>query len=204
MENKLQELTNQLYQEGLLKGRTEAEALLAQAQQEAGQLVERAKKEAASILETAQKEAAEHKEQVENEIRMASRQTTAALKQQVEQMVVFKSLETPVKQAVSDSDFVQSLIKTLVEAYNPHGAQNMDLDVVLPQAQKEQLASFLKSKIAALFDKNFSVSFSSDLDNGFCIGPKDGSYQIRFTDRDFIALFSQYLRPKTRELIYGQ
>lgn len=204
MENKLQELTNKLYEEGLSKGRTQAEALLNQAQEDANGIIEQAKKEAAVLIAKAQQEATELKEQVDNEIRMASRQTVSVLKQKIESLLVCKAVEKPTQEALSDKDFVEEIIKTLVAGFNPKGAQAMDLNVVLPQEQKENLSLFLKAQISKLLGGNVSVSFSSDLDNGFSIGPKDGGYQIRFTDRDFIALFSQYLRPKTKTLLYGE
>ena len=81
MENKLQELTDKLYQEGLAKGKEEAAALLAKAREEADAIVKEAKKEATWMVERAEQEAAEHKEQVENEIKMASRHTLSSLKE---------------------------------------------------------------------------------------------------------------------------
>ncbi len=62
MENKLQELTNKLYQEGLAKGKDQAEEIIAKAKEEAEAIVKKAKKEATWMVERAEKEAAEHKE----------------------------------------------------------------------------------------------------------------------------------------------
>ncbi len=204
MENKLQELTHKLYEEGLVKGRTEAENLLAKAQEDANALIEQAKTQAAAIIAGAQQEAAEHIEQVDNEIRMASRQTLANLKRQIENIVVFKAVDGATKQAMSDKDFVQRLIQQLVASFNPKGSDAIDLNVVLPQDQKDDFSTFLKAQLAKIFDSNVTVTFASTVENGFTIGPKSGSYQIRFTDKDFVALFSQYLRPKTQKLLYGE
>ena len=46
--DKLQELTDKLYNEGLSKGKAEGEAILAKAKEEAAAIVENARKEAAS------------------------------------------------------------------------------------------------------------------------------------------------------------
>lgn len=45
MQNKLQELTDKLYNEGLSKGREEGEALLAKAKSQAADIVAEARKE---------------------------------------------------------------------------------------------------------------------------------------------------------------
>ena len=53
MENKLQELTDKLYKEGLSKGKEEGEAILAKANEKATQIIEDARKQAAAILKAA-------------------------------------------------------------------------------------------------------------------------------------------------------
>ena len=81
MDNKLQELTDKLYNEGLSKGKQEAEALKAAAAKESEQIISEARKEADRILEAARKEAEELRTRVEGDIRMASSQTISAIRQ---------------------------------------------------------------------------------------------------------------------------
>ena len=59
MENKIQELTDKIYREGVEKGNEEAQKLITKAQEEAKKIVENAQKEADSILATAHKSAGE-------------------------------------------------------------------------------------------------------------------------------------------------
>ena len=99
MENKLQELTDKLYNEGLSKGRQEAEALKAAAAKESEQIISDARKEAERILETARKEAEELRTRVEGDIRMASSQTISALRQQIENIIITKAVSPDVKAA---------------------------------------------------------------------------------------------------------
>ncbi len=204
MENKLQELTNKLYQEGLAKGKEEADILLEKAKEEALTIVQEARKEATWIVDRAEQEAAEHKEQVENEIKMASRHTISVLKKKIKDMVVFKALEGPTKKAMEDDVFVQDIISTLVQSFKPEDAGSMALEVVLPQSKKESFAGFLKSRTSEIFDKGLKVTFTEDMENGFVIEPAGGGYQIRFTDKDFMALFNKYVSPETQSLLYDE
>ena len=55
MENKIQELTDKIYREGVEKGNEEAQKLIAKAQEEAKRIIEDAHKEADSIVATAHK-----------------------------------------------------------------------------------------------------------------------------------------------------
>ena len=59
MENKIQELTDKIYREGVEKGNEEAQRLIGEAQKEAQKLLEEARKQADSIVADAQKKADE-------------------------------------------------------------------------------------------------------------------------------------------------
>lgn len=55
MENKIQELTDKIYREGVEKGNEEAQRLIGEAQKEAQKLLEEARKQADSIVADAQR-----------------------------------------------------------------------------------------------------------------------------------------------------
>ena len=78
MQNKLQELTDRLYNEGLSKGKQEGEELLAKAKVQAEEIVAKAKAEAAQIVAAAQKEADEIKTKTASDVKMAASQSIAA------------------------------------------------------------------------------------------------------------------------------
>ena len=79
MQNKLQELTDKLYNEGLSKGKQEAEEIKATAQKEADAIISQANQKAKEILDAANKQAEELKTKSENDIRMAANQTFSSL-----------------------------------------------------------------------------------------------------------------------------
>ena len=90
MQNKLQELTDKLYNEGLSKGKQEAEQMKANAKNEAAQIIAQAKEQAQEILAKAQSEAAELKSKTENDVKMASLQAFTAVKQQLNPLLLQK------------------------------------------------------------------------------------------------------------------
>lgn len=80
MDNKLQELTDRLYNQGLSKGKEEGEALLAKARSEAAAIVEEARKEAAAIIAKAEKDARDYTAKVTGDLKMAASQSIQATK----------------------------------------------------------------------------------------------------------------------------
>ncbi len=203
MQNKLQELTDKLYSEGLSKGQKEAQEIVSKAKEEANQIVENAKKEYDSILEKAKKEAADYKLKIENELKMVSRQSIATIKQQIEESLLKNILSKPISNAMVDSDFIKTLLKSAIESFNPKD-EAIKLEVLLPEALKTKLDEAYFNDIKKEFSVGLDISFTKKIGSGFKIGNKNDGYFISFTDTDFEELFSAYLKPKSKELIFGE
>ena len=203
MQNKLQELTDRLYAEGLSKGKQEGEELVQKAKAEAEQIVNQAKAEAAQIVAEANRQADELKQKTEADIRMAGAQSVAAIRHEVETMIVAKAVEPAVEQALADTDFASQMLMAIVKAFNTADAAPADLDVILPESVKAAAEKFLKSEAARQLNANLTVEYSKKLNAGFKISPKDGGYLLQFTDEEFTRLISSYLRPAAKKLLFG-
>ncbi len=204
MQDKLQELTDRLYEEGLSKGRQEAEELLAKAKEEAKEIVEKARAEADAIVKDAEKKAAETRTTVEGDLKMASTQTLSAVQQQVENMVITQAVAKPVGVALSDEKFVKELIATVVKAFNAANPDGQGLEVILPAQAKNELEQAFRNEVVKDLSKGIEVKNVKGLANGFQIGPKDGGYRISFTADDFTGLIGEYLRPASKKILFGK
>ena len=200
--DKLQQLTEKLYQEGLSKGRQEGEALLAEAKKQAAGIVEEAKTQAEAILAQARKDAADYKTKVESDLKMASSQALQATKKDIEDMVVSKIADTQVSKAISAPDFIKGIITEVARKFNAEEA--VDLELVLPESLKKELEPFVKNELASLLKGGVDATFSKKVSGGFTIGPKDGGYFISLTDDTFKSLVGEYLRPVTKQLLFGK
>ena len=200
MESKLQQLTEKLYNEGLSKGKSEAEHLVQHAHRQAEKIIDDAKKQAEEILENAEKSAAEIKRNAEAEIDLASRQTMARVKQTVENLIVSKTIETPVAKAFDDVSFVKDLIKTVVGNMPASG----DLTVILPANKETEFLNLIQNTMQDAFGKGVDVKFERNIKSGFRISTGAGGYQLTFTDADFTELFKTHIRSKLVELLFGK
>ena len=201
MQNKLQELTDKLYNEGLSKGKQEGEEILAKAKVQAEEIIAKAKAEAAAIVAAANKDAEDLKTKVQGDLKMAASQSIAATKKDIETLVVAKMTEEEVKKALTSADFVKEVILAVAKNFNTEEAA--DLEVVLPESLKKDLESFVTKELAKALKGNIEASFSKKIAGGFTIGPKDGGYFISFTEETFNALISEYLRPATKKILFG-
>ncbi len=201
MQNKLQELTDKLYNEGLSKGKQEGEELLAKAKVQADEMIAKAQAEADRIVATAQKQADEIKTKTASDLKMASAQALAATKKDIETLIVGKMTDEAAKKALTTPDFVKELIKAVAEKFTTEGP--VDLALILPESLQKDLEPFVTTELAKILNGKVEASFSKKVAGGFQIGPKDGGYFVSFTEETFNQLISEYLRPTTKKLLFG-
>ena len=199
--DKLQELTQKLYNEGLSKGKEEGQAVLAKAQAEAAAIVKKAQEEAQAILAQAQKEAQDYKIKVEGDVKMASIQALQATRAGIENLIVAKAVDAPVKEALSNATFLKGIIEAVAKNFSAQ--ESTDIALVLPEKLQKELEPFVKDEVAKSLGKGVEASFSKKVSGGFKIGPKDGSYFISLTDESFQELIGDYLRPTTKAILFG-
>lgn len=201
MQNKLQELTDKLYSEGLSKGKQEGEEILAKARSEADAIIEKAKAEAEAIMAKARSDAEELKTKVASDVTRAANESMAATKQDIANLIVSKMTDKATNTALSEADFVKGIIKAVAEKFSAQEAS--DIEMVLPESLKGELQPFIEKEISSIIGKGVEARFSKKIAGGFQIGPKDGGYYISLTDETLRELIASYLRPATKKILFG-
>ena len=199
--DKLQELTQKLYEEGLAKGKQDGEALLQKAQSEAEGIVKQAQEEAEAILAKARKDAEDFKVKVEGDVKMAAQQAVQATRSDIENLVVAKVVDGTVDKALANEDYIKGIITAVAQKFSAD--EPADLSLVLPESLKAALEPFVKNELGKLLGKGVDATFSKKVAGGFKIGPKDGGYFVSLTDETFKDLIGSYLRPATKKLLFG-
>ena len=201
MENRLQKLTEKLYNEGLSKGKQQADIVLEQANIEAKECINKATLQAQQIIEDARRQAEELKKNTATEVALAARQSIGAVKEQIQNVITSNIIDNAVTRANSDSDFVKNLIMEI--ARNWSSEKNIALEVMLSANAKEEFIESVKSALRKELGQGIEVRTGA-LKSGFRISPKDGGFYVSFTDDDFQTLISEYLRPQIAEMIFSK
>lgn len=201
MSNKLQELTDKLYKEGLSKGQEEGERILAQAKQEAKDIKAKAEADAKAIIEEAEQQAARMKSKAESDIKMASEQCLQATRKDIESLLVDAITSSKVESAMSDVKFIKGIISAVAEKFS--ASESCELSLILPESLQKELEPWVTSELKKALGKEVSASFSKKLNGGFSIGPKDGSWFVSLSEETFKELIAEYIRPVTRKILFG-
>lgn len=200
--DKLQELTDRLYAEGLAKGRDEGEKLLEQARQQASEIIAKAKAEAEGIVADAAKRSEDMLSKAASDVKMASSQALDLTRESILNAVTAKSVETGVRDALSNTEFSKQVILAAAKAFSTQNS--CDLEVVLPESCRGELADYVKKEVASAIGRGIEVRLGKKFDGGLTIGPKDGGYFVSLTDATFVDIIKEYLRPATRKALFGE
>jgi len=196
MENKIQQLTEKLYEEGLSKGKAEAEAIVAKAKEEAAAIVAEADKRAAEKAEEADKRAAEIVRRGNSELKMAASQVMASVKSALSEMVLAKVPASQVREAFGDEGFVRSLMSDAVRNFGG-GA------IVVSPENEAKTADYIKSAIDKAAGE-FTVKGADGVGRGFRLVPEGESYYVSFDEKDFDALVKSYLREGLNKVLFEE
>jgi len=196
MESKIQELTNKLLNEGVEKGKIEAEKIIAAAKDESAKIVANAKTEAADIEAAAKKNADTIKDNTVAELKMYSAQALSALKTEVTNVLTNATVEEVVKKVVADKDFMNQFILKLAEKW---GSQQ---DIVITAEDADSLKAVFAKQAKALLDKSVKIEGVHGQKALFTVQPADGSYKVNFGEAEFEEYFKSFLRPQLVDMLF--
>jgi V/A-type H+-transporting ATPase subunit E len=196
MGNKIQELTDKIYREGVEKGNEEAQRLVANAQEEAKRIIEEARKEADSIVEASRKAAGELQENTKSELKLFAGQSVNALKSEIATMVTDKVVADAVKGFVADKNYFNAFVVSLASKWNT------EEPVVISTQDAESLKKYFVQHAKALLDNGVEIKQVNGIKALFSISPADGSYKVNFGEEEFMSYFKAFLRPQLVEMLF--
>jgi len=202
MDTSLQQLTDKIYQEGVEKGNAEAESIIAAAKEEAAKIIKEAKAKAKKVEDKAEKEAAETQKKALSELQMASDKAIGALKQEINNLVGGEIIDKAITAATADIAFLQSSIETAIKNWASSEDKTLDMKVIVPEKDEQKIQEYFAKTAKGVLDKGFAIESANSVKAGFQLAPADGSYKISFTDKDFIAFFKAFVRPKVADLLF--
>jgi V/A-type H+-transporting ATPase subunit E len=200
--DKIKKLTDKIYLEGIEEAKREADQIMAKANKEAEEIIKSAKLKAVEITEQIQKKAVELKKNTDSELRLAARQFTSTLKQEIAKEIVTAQVEATVHEAFTDKDFSQNMILSMINKWNPENSESMSISLLLPKNEEVELNEFFNNKANGILNSGLEINFLPTIKKGFKIAPNGSNYHINFTDESFENYFKHYLKEKTKKLIF--
>ncbi len=187
----IQELAEKLQQEGIAKGKQEAEKLIAQAQKSAEEIIQRAQEQEKQILQQAEQKAQSILESAKQNIRFAARDIMLQLQYRLQQ--TFQNLiKLGGKKALAMPELWKSVIISLLESYHKSCGQHL-IRLEIPANLSQNLKQWLLEEWKAEFQDKKELY-------GFRLQDKDGG-QIEVTPEAVEEALSPFVSQFVRELL---
>ncbi len=196
MNNKIQELTDIIYNEGVAKGQAQADQIIAQANDQAAKIVADAQKQADSLLAAARKEAADNAENVQKELRLHAAQAVEALKSEIATVVTDKIVQDSVKGFTADQKSFNEFMLRIAQEWG----KNQQIEIKAQDA--DALTRYFNANAKALLDKGVKITQVNGQPAEFSIQPADGSYKVNFGTEEFMNWFKSMLRPQLAQTLF--
>jgi V/A-type H+/Na+-transporting ATPase subunit E len=209
----VQELIDQLQEQGVERGKEEAERILADARQKADAILRDASSEAERVLTRAKEDAQHTKTAGEDALRLACRDAVLKL-----QEAVGEDFESKVRRLVShtlgDQDFLKQLILTIATKAMPDESAGA-IAVMLPEtavtveeleANPEELkegtlSHFVMGLAGDIVRDGLSFDVSEGEAQGVRIRLVDDDVEIELADDTITSLLMKHLTPRFRAIM---
>lgn len=193
---KIQELTEKIYREGVEKGQAEADRIVQEAKDAAAKIIADARQKAAEIEADGKKAAEEMETNTKNELKLYTAQSLSALKSEVANVLTATTVGQAVDKLVTDKDFLCKFTVALA------GKWVEDEPIVIESADADALKAYFAKEAKEILDKGVSIEKVNGRAALFTIQPVDGSYKVSFGKEEFEDYFKSFLRPQLVQMLF--
>jgi len=201
----VQALIDRVKTEGIVEGKQQADALVAEANRHAEAVIEKANADAQEILRAAQQESDQIKNNGKLALALASRDASLNLKEQLEHEfrgwvggLVHKQLDNP--------DFLAELIRemanrTIASIHGDDDQSDETLYILVNDDRSGSLATFVQNQAEQMLREGVQLRSSRAVNDGFRVRLADQNVEIDFTEEAVTAALMRFLAPKFRKII---
>jgi V/A-type H+-transporting ATPase subunit E len=197
MENKVQEITDKIYREGVEKGETEAQKIIETAEEKKADILKTARHEAEKIIADAKKNAEELTKHTHSELQMYAKRAAEALKSEIADMLTNALVDTAVSQTINN-EWMQKLMLTLATEWVQKE------NIAIQTANADALTQYFAKHAKDLLNNSVKIEQVNGKNAAFTIMPSHKGYKIQFGEAEFAAYFKEFLRPQLVEMLFKQ
>ncbi|MFN4083493.1 MAG: hypothetical protein ACK4K9_07680 [Bacteroidia bacterium] len=196
--DKLHQITHELYQSGIEKGKAEAAKIIDEAKKKAEEILAQAKKNANEIENTAKENADKMLSNVKSDLLSQFDFIVNGIKEKVS----LKITETYINENL---DKPHHLVETILNAFvdNVYKTDNLntDLTLMLPKNWEQLFNTSLVNKITESIQKGLTINSSNDLNFNIEIINTNDNFKIVFNEDELRQFFIGRLNQFTKKVL---
>lgn len=199
MDNKIQELAEKIYHDGVQKANSEAEEILKQAEARRQEILRSAQTEAEAIIASAKKSAEDSIQKSESEIKLSVSNAMEALYTEIADAVNGGAVAQGVDAAFSNPEVLYQTVAKMTEQLFAQGNNGVEIS----SADAKGLEDYFRTHAAQLLDKGLNIKQVAGRSATFDVAPKEGGYKVQVSKEAFAEYFKDFLRPRLRKILFG-
>lgn len=200
----VQQLIDRLHDQGVSKGRVEADSLISAARQQAMETIDAAKRQADEILSAARTEAERTRRSGEDAVRLAGRDAIIELTEALREDFLRK-LHFLVQHELEDTSFLREMILEITRNAVSRGEGSVNLvflgDVSSDKHAGGSLHEFARGLAADAVRDGLTYSISDSETPGIRVQLVGDDLEVDLTAESLTELLVEYLSPKFREIL---
>lgn len=198
MDNKVQQLADKIYKEGIEKANSEAQTILSEAESRRDEILSDAKAEAEKIIKSAQAEADTLKQNSESELKLASLKAVEGVRTEILDLITDKAVKNGTDKGFADPAVLQSVVLKMAEGWS----KNQEVSIEGEDAKA--LEGYFKNEANELLEQGkVKITEVNGKPHTFELSPENGSYKVTISKEAFEEYFKEFLRPRLRNLLFG-
>ena len=212
----VEELIERLHDEGVAKGRSEAERIVADAESRARWLVSQAQDEATAMVDKARKEAQSLKRSADDALQVAARDMLLSLRERLTHRFAGE-VRRLVGEQMNDTEFLQRLILAVAGRQSELLGENHDIELLLPRRALEvselrkdqgelmegELTDFVYGITGNMLREGISLRIAETEQEGITARLIEDEINVEVTADAVATLLLEHLQPRFRALLEG-
>lgn len=198
MDVQLQQLIDKIKKDGVAAAEAKSDEIITEAEKKAEAIIQNAKEQAAEIIKNAKAEAERAEKSSEAAIGQAARNIIISCREHVNKEI------SAILQNQIEKNYNKDLLKNLIPDTVKAWAKNTeaeDVTVLLSQKDLDDLQDYLYSSLKEQVSKGLEIKGDNSITSGFRVGSKSEGSFYDFSSDELVALFANYLNPKTAEIM---
>lgn len=201
----VQKLIDRLHDQGVTKGREEADALVSAARRQAMEIEDQAKRQADAILAEARKEAEQTRRSGEEAVRLAGRDTVLELTEALRENV-FRKLRSLVQNQLQDESVLRAMVLEITrQAVSRDQNEQVHLvfldDISSDKFSAETLDEFARGLVADALREGLTYSVADSESPGIRVKFVNDDVEVELNSEILTELLTRRLSPRFREIL---
>ena len=199
MDNKIQELAEKIYKDGVAKADAEAGQIVANAERSSKAVEEKAEEKAKAIIANATAEAEQIRKQSVTEVKNMVNGAEESLLLKITDLVNSKAVKAAIDEIFAKPESLYQVVLEMAKQTLNDNSKGVEITT----SDAEALEGYIRSKAKEVLDNGVTIKEVAGKAANFDISPEGADYKINVSKEAFTKYFTEFMRPRMREILFG-